>query len=171
MPRGIPRAKTAATRAIPPVAFTPPAAKADTDAATIVEAAKPTTRRRRSQLGDFAMKLTAKARPGFVRRWFNDKDNRIADAQELAYDYVTEGGIQSSDPGARISRLVGTKANGEPLRAYLMETPSELYAEGVDEREANNRKVEEAILEGRDSTGKMGADAPIYGQGSIQRDR
>jgi hypothetical protein len=161
-----------------PAAFTPaprrgrPPNNPNSPADTAPEAAPaPTSRRRRSQVGDFAMKLLAPARPGFMRRWFNDKDNRIADAGELAYDHVMQAGIETSDPGARISRLVGTKPNGEPMRAYLMETPTELYAEGVAERESHNRLVEQAILDGRDSTGKMGTDAPIYGQGSIQRDR
>lgn len=132
--------------------------------------AKPTARRRRSQIGDFAMKLTAQARPGFMRRWFNDKDNRIAEAGELAYDHVTDEGIESSDPGARISRLVGTKPNGEPLRAYLMETPVEEYQAGVADREAQNSLVEQAILDGRDSTGQMDSK-DTFGRGSIQRDR
>src|SRR3546814_3125814 len=102
-------------------------------------ASAPTKRRRRASVGGHALKLSAPVRKGYTRRWFNDHDNRIADAHELGYDHVTEAGVQSSDPGSRISRLVGTKANGEPLRAYLMETPDELYAEGVAEKEAHNR--------------------------------
>lgn len=130
-----------------------------------------TKRRRRASVGGHALKLSAPARKGFVRRWFNDDGNRIADADALGYDYVTEAGVQSSDPGSRISRLVGTKANGEPLRAYLMETPNELYAEGVAEKEAHNRQIDEAIVAGRDSTGQMPANAETYGQGSIKSDR
>lgn len=128
-------------------------------------------RRRRASVGGHALKLAAPVRQGYTRRWFNDNGNRIADAEELGYDYVTEAGVQSSDPGSRISRLVGTKANGEPLRAYLMETPDELYAEGVAEKEAHNRKIDEAIVAGRDSTGQMPANAETYGHGSIKSDR
>jgi len=116
------------------------------------------------------LKLSAPLRAGFVRRWFNDDGNRIAEAEELAYEHVTEDGIQSSDPSSRVSRLVGTKANGEPLRAYLMETPVEEYAHGVREREAITRQVDEAIAAGRDSTGQMDSNE-TYGRGSIQRDR
>jgi len=129
----------------------------------------PVKRRRRATVGGFAQKLAAPNRPGFVRRWFNDKDNRLAEAFDLGYDHVTDTGITSSDPSSRISRLVGTKANGEPLRAYLMETPEELFAEGVAEKEARNRMVDDAIAAGRDSTGQMTQET--YGQGSIQRDR
>lgn len=118
-----------------------------------------TKRRRRSSVGGHAMKLSAPERPGFVRRWFNDNGNRIADAvaefDGLGYDYVTDTGAQSSDPSSRISRLVGTKPNGEPLRSYLLETPDELYAEGVAEREQIHGQVDQAIVKGSDFTGEM----------------
>jgi hypothetical protein len=151
----------------PTIAAAPVAAQAAAPAAT---EAKPTSRRRRASVGGAALKLGAPARPGFQRRWFNDDKNRIADAGELAYDHVSEGSAQASGTDSRVSRLVGTKASGEPLRAYLMETPIELYAEGVAEREAQNRLVDEAIVAGRDSTGQMPSNE-TYGQGSIQRDR
>lgn len=127
-------------------------------------------RRRRSTSGANALKLSAPTRQGYTRRWVNDDGNRLAGADELAYDFVHEAGITSSDPGTRISRLVGTKANGEPLRAYLMETPDELYAEGVAEKEARARKTDEAIAAGRDLDGQHQSDG-YAGQGSITRDR
>lgn len=136
---------------------------------TPVESA-PLKRRRRASIGMPALKLSAPSRPGFVRRWFNDDNNRIATAQELAYDFVTDKSIQSSSSDSRISRLVGTKPNGEPLRAFLMETSDADYAEGQAEREAHNRMVDEAISAGRDSTGQM-TQTETYGRGSIQRDR
>lgn len=114
------------------------------------------------------MKLTAPTREGYVRRWVNDSDNRLANAGELAYDYVTDTSIQSSDAGARISRLVGTKANGEPLRAYLMETPQAEYAAGVAEREATHLQIEQAIIAGRDSTGRMDESIVHDGHGEIK---
>lgn len=145
-----------------------------------VEAAKPDEatpepvpagqRRRRASTGGHSLKLAAPQREGFTRRWVNDDGNRIADAHDLAYDYVNEAGITSTDTGTRISRLVGTKANGEPLRAYLMETPNEQLAAGVAEKEAHNRQIDDAIAAGRDSTGQHQSDGYV-GQGSIQRDR
>jgi hypothetical protein len=133
-------------------------------------APEPEKRRRRASVGGHAMKLQAPGRAGFTRRWFNDDGNRIADADELGYDYVTDKGIKTSSPGSRVSRLVGTKANGEPLHAYLMETPNELYAEGLAEKEAFNRQIDDAIVAGRDSTGQLVSNE-TYGSGSIQRDR
>lgn len=127
-------------------------------------------RRRRASVGGHALKLKAPTRAGFKRRWFNDDGNRLADAHELGYAFVSETGIETSAPDSRVSRLVGTKANGDPLRSYLMETPDELYAEGEAEKEANNRLVDEAIVAGCDSTGQM-SPTETYGRGSIQRDR
>jgi len=129
----------------------------------------PVRRRRRASVGGHALKLDAPQRPGFKRRWFNDDGNRLADAHELGYDPVHDPDVQTSDVGSGISRLVGTKANGEPLRAYLMETPDELFAEGIAEKEARNRLVDDSIAAGRDSTGQMSSH-DTYGQGSIQRD-
>lgn len=136
---------------------------------TIETADGPVKRRRRASVGGHALKLDAPNRPGFKRRWFNDDGNRLADAHELGYDHVHETNVQSTDVGSGVSRLVGTKANGEPLRAYLMETPDELYAEGMAEKEARNRLVDDSIAAGRDSTGQMSSH-DTYGQGSIQRD-
>lgn len=119
------------------------------------------------------MKLGAPLRKGFHRRWVNDDAGRLANAQELAYDFVQEEGIKTDVPGSRISRRVGTKANGEPLLAYLMETPDELYAQGVAELEAHTRQVDEAIQSGRDSTGDadLAQKGATYGHGSIQVER
>lgn len=145
----------------------PPAAKAEAPAA---ESAAPTARRRRASVGAASFKLQAPERKGFVRRWFNDLGNRIADAGELAYDFVTQPGIKSHSSDSRISRLVGTKPDGSPLHAFLMETPEDEYAGGLAEKEAHNRKVDEAIRDGRDSTGQMDSKE-TYGHGSIKTDR
>ena len=133
------------------------------------KSAPSTARRRRKKIGEFALKLAAPQREGEKRRWVNDDGNRLAECRELGYEFVSETGIQTADPGSRISRLVGTKANGEPLHAYLMETPDELYAQGEAEKEAANRLIDEAITAGRDSTGRM--DEHQYGQGSIKVER
>lgn len=126
-------------------------------------------RRRRAGVGGHHSKLDAPLREGEQRRWVNDDGNRIAEVRELGYEFVSETGIQTADPGSRISRLVGTKANGEPLHAYLMETPDELFAEGQAEQEAACKLIDEAIAAGRDSTGRM--DQHTYGHGSIKSDR
>jgi hypothetical protein len=132
------------------------------------EQSPPAKRRRRANVGGFAMKLSAPPKEGQKRRWVNDDGNRIAQMRELGYEFVSETGIQTADPGSHVTRLVGTKANGEPLHAHLMETPDELYAEGVAEKEAANRQIDEAIAAGRDSTGRLENQ---YGHGSIKVER
>ena len=149
-------------RGRPPLTDNAPAAPVEATSA-------PIKRRRRASVGGHALKLTAPARPGYTRRWVNDADNRIAEIDELAYDFVNEAGIKTDDPSSRVAKIVGTKANGEPLKAYLMETPDELYADGVAEKEAHNARIDTAIREGRDSTGHM--DENSYGHGSIKVDR
>lgn len=150
---------------------TAPAAKVAVAAEPQEELAAAPKRRRRATVGGHAMKLDAPQRPGFHRRWMNDSGNRLADAAELGYDHVTERGIKSDNPGSRVSRLVGTQPNGEPLHAFLMETPDELYAEGVAEKEALNRRIDEAITAGSPTDGPIAPKGESYGQGSIQRDR
>lgn len=146
----------------------PPAASAGGDDPHASSPEKPAKRRRRSKIGEFAMKLSAPQRDGETRRWVNDDGNRIAEARELGYEFVSETGIKTSDPGSRVHRPVGTKTNGEPLHAYLMETPDELYAEGLAEKEAANRQIDEAINAGRDFTGRLENQ---YGHGSIKVER
>lgn len=128
-------------------------------------------RRRRATVGGHTLKLQAPSRQGFVRRWVNDEGNRIANAEELAYDFVLDTSIQGSGEGSRVSRLVGTKANGEPLRAYLMETPIEEYSAGLADKEAVNRQIDDAITAGVDHTGQIAPASEQYGEGSIKRDR
>lgn len=159
-------------RGRPPANPAPAAPPAAEPAVAAVEAApEAPKRRRRPSVGGHAMKLNAPTRPGYVRRWCNDSDNTIANRDELGYSFVTDGSIQSSDPGSRVSRLVGTKKNGEPLRAYLMETPDELYAEGVAEKEAEAQRIDQAISAGETSEGHM-AQIPQeerYGKVTVER--
>jgi len=133
------------------------------------EAPEQPRRRRRASVGGLALKLSAPPRPGYSRRWVNDSGNRVAEAEELGYTPVSDTGLKTSSPGSTVSRLVGTKAGGEPLHAILMETPDELYAEGLAEKEAASRQIDDAIRAGRDSTGQM-SPTETYGQGSIRTD-
>lgn len=126
---------------------------------------KPTKRRRRADVDGMHLKLKAPQREGFVRRWFNDKPGRIAEAEELAYDFVRGTSIKSDGTDSRVRRLVGTQANGQPQYAYLMETPLEEYQVGQSEKEERHRQIEQAIREGRDATGRV---SDSYGEGSIR---
>lgn len=143
-----------------------PLAKTSEAEGTSTPAATP--RRRRASVGGHKLKLSAPQRPGFIRRFVNDDGNNIAERQELAYDFVTDTSIEGTGEGSRVSRLVGTKANGEPLRAFLMETPVEEYRAGIAEKEAINRQIDDAINRGEDTTGRLGPASEQYGEGSIK---
>lgn len=78
--------------------------------------------------------LTADEREGFVRRWMNDENNRLAQALDAGWDFVhkdgqertgdSSGTQEGAGSDSRVSRPVGGGITG-----YLMEMPQELYDE------------------------------------------
>ncbi len=157
--RGRPPVQPKATPIAAPEA---PEATSEAEAPAPVAKAK---RRTRASTGGYRLKLHAPNHPGFIRRWFNDTPGRLAEAEDLAYTHVTDPGVKSDSPDSRVRRLVGTKEGGQPLYAYLMETPIEEYHRGQEEKEEIHRAVDQAISEGRDRDGRV-RDA--YGKGSIK---
>lgn len=123
-------------------------------------------RRKRPSLESFRTKLSAPSRPGFVRRWANDEGNRVEELQNRDYDFVEEKGISTQSGGSRVSRYVGTKPNGDPMHAYLMEVPEEYYKEDQEAKEQINNRVDEALRAGRDPEGRMDPST-VYGKSSI----
>jgi hypothetical protein len=105
-----------------------------------------------------------------VPRWVNDQDGRIAQAQAGGYKFVDpkhvsslgEGAIHqgNTDEGARVSKIV---SRGEPaVRAYLMEIWEQHYKEDQDAKEANLKKIDDALSVGQAG----GADVENqYGEG------
>lgn len=127
------------------------------------QAVEPTRRRKRANLGGFSQRLEAETRPGYVRRWVNDDAGRPERLhQDLAYEFVTDGSVKSDVPGSRIARIVGRKPTGEPMHAYLMETPETEYAVGVAEKEDRLKPFEEAIKSQRDTTGQLTEADNVY---------
>lgn len=115
-----------------------------------------TGRSKRVPLGVARSKLSVPTRPGYVRRWINDKDGRLQMAEQGGYSFVQDPSLQigggadidseNRDLGARISRVV-SQSTGQ--KAYLMEIKEDFYKE--DQR-AKVRKVEEVdkrIREGK----------------------
>lgn len=111
------------------------------------------TRRKRSSLTT-GLKLHAPERPGFVRRFANDKGNRLAELGELGYSFVEDRTIATHGTGTRTNRLAGTQDGGAPLKTYLMETPVELWEQGMREKEEERAAVDLAINQGRDPSGE-----------------
>ena len=96
-----------------------------------------------------------------VPRWINDQDGRIQQALNGGYNFVkpehatslgehaiTEG---NTDTDSRVSKVV---SRGDPvIRAYLMEIKKEFYDEDQQAKEDNLRKVDDALMLGRNSDG------------------
>lgn len=109
--------------------------------------------------------------PNKVRRWMNDTDNRLNDALEGGYQFLERGvsvGVPdvvpgNTDPGARMSKIVGTKADGTPLRAYAMQIDRSLYEADQSEKEAAIAKGEEAIRTGNPDGSPQGRYIPDGG--------
>lgn len=148
-------------RGRPPRTQTVAGPDGDTVAAPVIPATQkaeappeqPTRRRKRADVNGQHLKLAFPERPGFQRRWVNDKPGRIAMFQKLAYDHVRDPSIESDGTDGRIRRLVGTTEGGAPQYAYLMETPLEEYQYGVDEKEESRAAFEATINRGEDPLG------------------
>lgn len=107
-------------------------------------------RRQRIPLGTPQLKLSAPKRPGFVRRWVNDDGARLQLAQDAGYAFAESEHPSGSnaEPGTRVSRVVGSKEDGSPLKAYLMEQREEWYAEDQATKQAEIDKTEQQIKAG-----------------------
>lgn len=126
------------------------------------------SRRRRASLGGFALKLDASKREGYVRRFVNGDPARILELQDLGYEFVNEqagtGNKRTDGEGTRIARHAGKLDSGQPMQAFLMETPIELYNQGLAEKEDRLKPFEDAIRSGADPTGGL-APAETYQPG------
>lgn len=113
-------------------------------------------RKERVPLGVPRSKLTVPNRPGYKRRWINeDGKGRLQHALEGGYTHVTDPNLRIGEdgsqdkPDSRVSRIVGRGEGSKPLRAYLMEIPSEQYKEDQASKQAALDEVDRAIRKGR----------------------
>lgn len=125
----------------------------------MTEATPKTQRRKRGTVAGFRLKLDAPQREGFVRRWVDDSPSRIAEMQDLGYDFVADkagtGDSRTNGLGTRISRAAGKRDNGEPHNLVLMETPIDEFEVGKAEKEERLKPFEEALRAGADTTGRL----------------
>lgn len=120
------------------------------------EVVKAAERKKRVPLGVPRSKLTVPQRAGYVRRFVNDDGKgRLQFALNGGYSHVTDPTLQVGEdgggdkPDSRVSRIVGRAESGKPLRAFLMEIPSELYQEDQASKQAELDEVDRAIRKGR----------------------
>lgn len=121
------------------------------------EARAGTGRSKRIPLGGKQQQLTASNRPGYQRRWVNDNEGRLERAQAGGYEFVQDTVAKSTDTGTHTSQVVGSKKDGSPMRAYLMELPGAWYAEDQAAKQAEVDKVDVAIRAGG-INGTVGVD-------------
>lgn len=91
--------------------------------------------------------LTAPTRPGFVRRFVNDKGDRIQRFKDAGYSIVNDE-IQVGDPKIGRSSQLGSDVRpsvGGGMQAVLMEIPEEFYNEDYKAAQDKISRVENEI--------------------------
>lgn len=112
-------------------------------------------RNTRVPLGVARSKLSVPGRPGYVRRWVNDTEGRLMNAEQGGYQFVTDQSLQigsadidneNRDLGARVSRVVD-KSTGQ--KAYLMEIKEEFYKEDQAFKAKTVKEKDDLIRKGK----------------------
>jgi len=123
-----------------------------------VKSATP-NRPKRTPLGARNRLSFGKQDPNFVYRVVNDQDERLIQAQEAGYEFVTGdeklGDVRAAEGGAIDSRI--SKPVGNGVRGYLMRIPKEFYKEDEDTKMARVDETEKAM--------KPNAKKGEYGEG------
>lgn len=123
------------------------------------------------------MKLNATSREGYVRRWVNDDNTRLADFTAGGYTFVHDakaGDAAGNDITARegidsrVSRVVGKNVDGHPIRAYLMEIKQDWYDEDQKAKQTRIDEQEAQMKRGADSHGAVGRDERYIPREGIQ---
>lgn len=117
-----------------------------------------TVERARRPMGIPRAKLAIPDMPGYVGRVINDIPGRLAAAIEGGYEFVSREDAPNwgadevtpgnSDPGTKVSRVVGTNPDGTPLRGYLMRIRKEWYDEDQDAKMKRVDETADAIRHG-----------------------
>jgi hypothetical protein len=130
------------------------------EAARAKEAAERTgtaKREREPDLGGLVLKLSVVGTiPGHQMYWANDEKGEIEELIYQGFDFVEPGEVRraanlvgDSDLSNRISRYVGTRDDGSPLRAYLLKCPDELWNERQAAKQYQASAWDEQIRNGR----------------------
>jgi hypothetical protein len=117
---------------------------------------KSAPRTRPNTLGGMRLKLAVYGEiDGFHLYWANDEDNEI---EELLYDgfefvaaaevHMESRIVQDADVTSKVSRFVGTKADGSPLRAYLMKCREDIWQDRQSAGQEQANAWDSAILAG-----------------------
>lgn len=101
--------------------------------------------------------LTAPKRAGFVRRFVNDKGDRVQAFKDAGWTLVEEAPV--GDPKLGRASSIGSLTNpsvGAGQRALLMEIPEQYYQEDYNAAQAKITQVENEIKRNSKAPGKDG---------------
>lgn len=99
--------------------------------------------RSRLPFGSRSARLSAPARPGFHRHWFNAVPDRIERALRAGYKIVL-------DPDKKpMKRVVGRDDNNQGLYAYYMEIPIDWYVQDMRNARKSADDLERTIRRGK----------------------
>ena len=101
--------------------------------------------------------LTAPQRPGYKRRFVNDKKDRIQEFKDAGYEIVEED-LQVGDPKIGRPGQLGSavSSQGDGQRKVLMEIPEEYYNEDYHAEQAKITQKENEIRRNIDKPGSDG---------------
>ena len=111
-------------------------------------------RKKRIPFGSHRQKLQIKPIKGYHTHWFNDRNNRILDAEQAGYEFVYRHEIErvgdvdvvpDRDQGEKVTYVVGTNENGSPLVAYLMKIKDEWHNEDKADKARKLNELEEGL--------------------------
>lgn len=107
--------------------------------------------------------LTAPTRSGFVRRFVNDKGDRIQMFKDAGWEVVTGAGEAGDDKLGRATSMgSGTNPHvGGGQRAILMELPEEIYNEDISVSQAKITEVENQIKRNSSAEDRNGLSGKI----------
>lgn len=119
------------------------------------------TTRKRIPLGSRNI-LTAPKKNGFVRRFVNDKGDRVQAFKDAGWTLVEEAPV--GDPKLGRASSIGSVTNpsvGAGQRAILMEIPEKYYQEDYNAAQAKITQVENEIKRKSKSPGNDGLSGEV----------
>lgn len=134
----------------------------------------------RIPFGNFNSQLSASTIPGYHLHWINDwhpqMPDRLNQALRAGYRFVapeevdtypaTNGGNPNADLGeSRVSRIVGTRPDNQPITSYLMKIPEAWWMEHqkpiADRADQVDKAIKRGAVSGPVEQGYVPKDSPI----------
>lgn len=118
---------------------------------------------KRVPLGVPRLRLDVKKKPGYKRRWINDRGDRIAQALEGGYRLVGKDDTEFTDEDTAnrndaLNNAMSKIVNSDGTKAYLMEIPIPWYVEDQKKKMELVDATENGLRQGMDEHGAPGRD-------------